>query len=56
MTDAVYADDLTITSNNNNDTESMLHKIGKVAKDIGPQVNTDKIEFMSINQKNTIEI
>ena len=27
MTDADYTDDLTITSNNNKDAESMLHKI-----------------------------
>ena len=31
MTDADYADDLAIISNNNKDAESMLHTIEKVA-------------------------
>ena len=42
MTDDDYADDLAITSNNNNDGESMIYKIEKVATYIGLQLNTNK--------------
>ena len=50
MTDADYADDIAITTNNNKNTELMFQQIEKIAKYIRLQVNTDKIGYMSINR------
>ena len=46
MSVAAYSDDLAIISKKNKDVKSMLHKIEKVEKDTGIQVNTDKTAFM----------
>ena len=52
-----YADDLSITLNNDKIAEVMIQKIENIAKVIGLQVYTDKTEYMSINRnKNTSEI
>ena len=54
MTDADYADDLAIISNNDKNAETIFHKIEKIAEKIGLKINTNKTEYMSINQdKNT---
>ena len=52
ITDTDYADDLAITSDNVKDTNTMLHKIEEVAAEIGLRVNSEKTEYISLNQKN----
>ena len=46
----VNADDLAIISNNDKNAETMFNKIGKIAEKIGLKINTNKTEYMSINQ------
>ena len=50
ITDTDYADDLAITSDNVKNANTMLHKIEEV--EIGLRVNSDKTEYISLNQKN----
>ena len=50
ITDADYADDLAVLTDNVKDATTLLHNIEKVAREIGLYVNAGKTEFMSINQ------
>ena len=54
ITDAYYADDIAITTNNLSEAKLLLHIIEKSAKEIGLHINVDKTEYMTFNQHNTI--
>ena len=52
ITDTDYADDLAITSDNVKDNaNTMLHIIEEVVAEIGLRINSDKMEYISLNQK-----
>ena len=46
MTDADYADDLAVCGNIHVQTETRLHSLENIAKEISLYGNTDTIEFM----------
>ena len=54
ITDADYADDLALFSNNCKDAERMLHLLESAAATIGLNVNAGKTEHISYNQNSTI--
>ena len=54
ITDADYADDLALFSNNCKDAERMLHLLESAAATIGLNVNAGKTEQISYNQNGTI--
>ena len=54
ITDADYADDIAINSNNLREANLLLHSIEKAAKEIGLHINVDKTVNMTFNQHNTI--
>ena len=54
ITDADYADDIAITTNNLREANLLLHSIEKSAKEIGLHINVYKTEYMTFNQHNTI--
>ena len=55
ITDADYADDIAITTNNIREANLLLHSIEKSAKEIGLHGNVDKTEYITLNQHNTKE-
>ena len=54
MTDADYADDLTLFSNTPVQAEFLLHSLVQVAGSIGFYVNTNKTNLMRFKQKRAI--
>ena len=55
ITDADYADDLALLSDNSYNTQKLLHILEKPAAFIGLHINATKTEYMSYNQNGTIE-
>ena len=49
ITDADYADDITLLANTPAQAESLLHSLERTVGSIGLHVNTDKTEYMSFN-------
>ena len=54
ITDADYADDLTILTNTPNQLETLLHNLERAAAGIGLHVNAHKTEYMCYNQTGNI--
>ena len=54
ITDADYADDITLLANTPNQAETLLHSLERAAVGIGLHVNAQKTEFMCFNQKGNI--
>ena len=54
ITDADYADDISIITNNLREENVLLHSIEKSAKEIKLHINVDKTEYMTFNQHNTL--
>ena len=50
ITDANYADDITILANTPNQAETLLHSLERAAAGIGLHVNAHKTEYMCFNQ------
>ena len=55
ITDADYADDLALLSDNSYNAQKLLHILEKSAAFIGLHVNATKTEYMCYNQDSTIE-
>ena len=56
ITDTDYADDIAVTSNTLKYTNTLLMKIESAAKEIGLSINTDKTEYININQNNNMQM
>ena len=56
ITDTDYADDIAVTSNTLKDANILLLKIESAAKEIGLCINTDKTEYININQNNNMQM
>ena len=56
ITDTDYADDIAVTSNYLKDSNTLLLKIESAAKEIGLCINTDKTEYININQNNNMQM
>ena len=54
ITDADYADDITILANTPNQAETRLHSLERAAAGIGLHVNAHKTEYMCFNQTGDI--
>ena len=54
ITDVDYADKIALQSNTTAQAESLLHSLERAAAGIGLHVNTDKMEYMSFNQRGDI--
>ena len=54
ITDADYADDISILANAHAQTETLLHSLKRAAAGIGLYVNTHKTEYMCFNQTGDI--
>ena len=54
ITDADYADDITLLANTPAQAESLLHSLERAAAGIGPHVNADKTEYMCFNPRGDI--
>ena len=54
ITDADYAEDITLLANTPNQAETLLHGLERAAAGIGLHVNAHKTEFMCFNQKGDI--
>ena len=54
ITDADYADDITILANTPNQVETLLHSLEQAAAGIGLRVNAHKTEYMCFNQTGDI--
>ena len=54
ITDADYADDITLLANTPALAESLLHSLKRAADVIGLLVNADKAEYMHFNQRGDI--
>ena len=54
ITDADYADDITILANTPHQAETLLHNLERAAADIGLHVNAHKTEYMCYNQTGDI--
>ena len=54
ITDADYADDLTLLANTPNQAETLLHSLERAAAGIGLHVNAHKTEYMCYNQTGNI--
>ena len=55
ITDADYADDLALLSDNSYNTQKLLHILEKSAAFIGLHINATKTEYMCYNQNGAIE-
>ena len=55
ITDADYAEDLALLSDNSYNAQKLLHILKKSAAFIGLHVNATKTEYMCYNQDSTIE-
>ena len=56
ITDTDYADDIAVTSNTLKDAKTLLLKIESAAKEIGICINTEKTEYININQNNNMQM
>ena len=56
ITDIDYADDIALTSNTLKDVNTLLLKIELAAKEIGLNINIDKIEYINFNQNNNLHM
>ena len=56
ITDADYADDITLLANTPNQAESLLHRLKRVAAGIDLHVNADETEYMCFNQRGDVFI
>ena len=56
ITDTDYADDIAVTSNTLKYANTLLLKIESAAKDVGLCINTDKTEYITINQNNNMQM
>ena len=54
ITDADYANDITLLANTPAQAESLLHSLERATSGIGLHVNAHKIEYMSFNQRGSI--
>ena len=54
ITDADYADDITILANTPNQAETLLHSLERAAAGIGLHVNAHKTDYMCFNQTGNI--
>ena len=54
ITDADYADDITLLANTPNQAETLLHSLERADAGIGPHVNAHKTEYMCYNQTGDI--
>ena len=54
ITDADYADDITILANTPNQTETLVHSLERATASIGLHVNANKTEYMCFNQTGDI--
>ena len=54
--DTDYADDIAVTSNTLKDDNTLLLKIESTAKESGLCINTDKTEYININQNNNMQM
>ena len=54
ITDADYADDITLLANTHAQTKTLLHSQEQAAAGIGLHVNADKMEYMCFNQRGDI--
>ena len=54
ITDANYADDITLLANSPTQTKTLLHSQERTTGDIGPHVNADKTEYMCFNQRGDV--
>ena len=54
ITDADYADNITILANAPVEAETLLHSVERAAADIGHHVNAQKTEYMYFNQTGDI--
>ena len=54
ITDADYADDITLLANTPTQAETLLHDLERAAAGIDLHVNTDKTEYMCFNQRGDI--
>ena len=54
ITDADYADDITLLANTLAQTEFLLHSLERAAGGIGIHVNADKTEYTCLNQRGDI--
>ena len=54
MTDANYADDISILANTPNQAETLQHSFERAAAGIGLYVNAHKTEYMCYNQTGDI--
>ena len=54
ITDADYADDITILANTSNQAETLLHSLELAAEGIGLHINAHKTEYMGFNQTGDI--
>ena len=55
ITDADYADDLSLFTNNIEEATKLLHSLEKAAGDVGLYVNAKKTEFMPFQQEGTMK-
>ena len=56
ITDADYADDLTLLANTTAQAKSLLHSLKQAAIGIGLYINTHSSEFMGSNQEDAISL
>ena len=56
ITDIDYVDDIALTSNILKDANALLLKIELAAKEIGLNINTDKTEYINLNQNNNLHM
>ena len=54
ITDADYADDITLLANTPAQAETLLHSLERAAAGIDLHVNADKMEYMCFNQRGDI--
>ena len=54
ITDADYADDITILANTPNQAETLLHSLERAAAGIGPHINAHKTEYICYNHTGDI--
>ena len=56
VTDIEYADDISITTNSIEETNTILHQIEDISKDIDLCINVSKTEYMSLNQDSSVSM
>ena len=54
ITDMDYADDIAVLANTPTQVETLQHRLEREAGSIGLQINAEKTEYMSFNQRSDI--